>query len=58
VFMKAAGWMKGPEENRTNVGVWSEASGPFRYGSILLMTIADGLSRPAYLNSYVTDHTR
>jgi len=36
---------EGPEEKRTNLGVWSEVSGPLRYRPVLLMTIADGLSR-------------
>ena len=35
-----------PGKNRTNLGVWSEVSRPFRCGSALLMTIAYGLSRP------------
>ncbi len=33
--------MKGVEENRTNLGVWSEVSGPLSYRPALLMTIAD-----------------
>jgi hypothetical protein len=46
VLMKTAEWMKGPEEKRTNLGVWSEVSGPLKYRPILLLTIAVDLSRP------------
>ena len=38
------GWMKGPEEKRTNLGVWSEVSGPIGYRAKMFMKVAGRLS--------------